>query len=41
MIEDQRTLDGLAFGRHMAARLVAQEFDSDRIGNASGPAQPG
>jgi hypothetical protein len=26
MIEDQRMLDGLAFGRYIAKRLVEQEF---------------
>ena len=26
MIEDQRLLDGLAFGRYIAKRLVEQEF---------------
>jgi hypothetical protein len=33
MIEDQRTLDGLAFGRYIAQRLVEREFGSAEVVN--------
>jgi hypothetical protein len=39
MMEDQRTLDALAFGRYMAERFVAQEFDTAHVINALGPTQ--
>ncbi len=36
LVDDERALNGLLFGRHIAARLRAEEFGSDP---APGPAQ--
>jgi hypothetical protein len=34
MAQDQRALDGLVFGRFMAARLIAQEFGLSEAAHA-------
>jgi hypothetical protein len=39
MFEDQRLLDGLAFGRYLAKRLVQQEYGLDEMAWALGHLQ--